>query len=66
MDSILTLKQHTILVKIASFLRPFENIRLKLILPLVLPTLLGIAILILLYFYYRAIIYLDFIICSIF
>jgi hypothetical protein len=66
MDSTLTLKQYTILIRIASFLRPFKNIELKLTLPPASPTLLGTAILILLHFYYRVIICLDFVICSIF
>jgi len=66
MDSILTLKQHTILIRIVSFLGAFENIGLKLILPLASPMLLGMAILMSLYLYCREIIYLDSIICSIF
>ncbi len=66
MDSILILEQYTIFIKIVSFLRTFKNIGLKLILLLVLPILLGIVILILIYPYYRVIIYLDSIIYFIF
>jgi hypothetical protein len=42
MDGILILEKYTIFIKIASFLRPFKNIKLKLILLLTLPILLGI------------------------
>ena len=66
MDSTLTLKQYIILTKIISFLRPFKNIKLKLTPPPASPTLLGMAMLILLYLYYRAIICLDSAIYSIF
>jgi hypothetical protein len=66
MDGILTLEQYIILVRIVSFLRPFKNIELKLTLLLVLPILLGTAILILLYLYYGVITCLNSAICSIF
>ena len=66
MDGTLILKQYTIFIRIVSFLKPFKNIKLKLTLPLILPTLLGIAILILLYFYCGAIICLNFVIYFIF
>jgi hypothetical protein len=66
MDGTLTLKQYTIFIRIVSFLRPFKNIGLKLILLLVLLTLLGTVILILLHLYYRVIMYLDSAIYSIF
>jgi hypothetical protein len=66
MDSILILEQYAILIKIISFLKPFKNIKLKSILPLALPILPNMAILILLHLYYRAIIYSDSTICSIF
>ena len=66
MDSTSILEQHTILIRIISFLKTFKNIKLKLTLPLASPILLGTAILILLHLYYGAIMYLDFIICSIF
>jgi hypothetical protein len=59
MDGTLILKQYTILIKIISFLKPFKNIGLKLTLPLALPTLLGMAILILLHLYCRAVICSD-------
>jgi hypothetical protein len=59
MDGTLILEQYTILVKIASFSRPFKNVGLKSILLLALPTLLGMAILILLHFYYGAVTCLD-------
>ena len=66
MDGISILKQYTILIRIVSFLKTFKNIKLKLILPLASPILLGMATLTLLYLYYGAIIYLDFAICFIF
>ena len=66
MDSTSILKQHTIFIKIISFLKPFKNIGLKSTPPLALPTLLGTAILISLHLYYGVIMYLNFIICSIF
>jgi hypothetical protein len=66
MDGTLTLKQYTILIRIASFLKPFKNIKLKLTLLLALPTLLGIVILILLYLCYRVIICLGSVIYFIF
>jgi hypothetical protein len=59
MDSTLILEQYTILIKIISFLKPFKNIGLKLTLLLALPILLGMAILISLYFYYRVVICLN-------
>ena len=66
MDSTSILKQHTIFIKIISFLKLFKNIGLKLTLLLALPMLLGTVILILLYFYCRVITCLNFIIYFIF
>jgi hypothetical protein len=66
MDGILTLEQYIILIRIISFLKPFKNIGLKLTLLLILPILLGIVILILLYFYYGVIMCSDSVICFIF
>jgi hypothetical protein len=66
MDGTLILEQYTILTKITSFSKPFKNIGLKSTLPLVLPTLLGIMILILLHLYYRAVTCLNSAISSIF
>ena len=66
MDSTLTPKQYTILIKIISSSRPFKNIKLKLTLLLTSPTLLGIAILISLYLYYGVITCLNSTTCFIF
>ena len=66
MDSTLILKQYTIFIKIISFLKPFKNIKLKLILLLALPTLLNTVILILLHLYYGVIMCLNSIIYFIF
>ena len=66
MDGILTLEQHTIFIRIISFLRPFKNIELKSTLLLASPTLLGTAILISLHLYYGVIMCSDSVIYSIF
>ena len=66
MDGTLILEQYTIFARITSFLRLFKNIKLKLTPLLALPTLPGIAILILLHLYCGVIICLNFTIYSIF
>ena len=63
MDGILILEQYTILIRIASFLRNFKNVRSKSTPPPVSPTLLGTAMSTSSYFYYRVTTYLDSIMC---
>jgi hypothetical protein len=66
MDGTLISEQYTILIRIISFLKPFKNIKLKLILLLALFILLSMVMLILLYLYYGAIICLNSVIYFIF
>ena len=66
MDGTLILEQHTILIRIASFLRTFKNAGLKSTPLPVLLILLGMVISTLSYLYYKVITYLDSIIYFIF
>jgi hypothetical protein len=66
MDGILILKQHTILIRIISFLKTFKNTKLKSTPPPASPILLGIVISISLHLYYRATMYSNSVTYSIF
>jgi len=66
MDGILIPEQHTILAKIVSFLRTFENAGLRSTPLSALPMLLGMVMLMSSHLYYGAIMYLDSAMCFIF